>query len=493
MPISARQAAIGVAAGLAGLYAFQKLARPARAPGLHPGGAGQDGRSGGPTIVILGAGFAGAAAARTLARKLPRDGDARIVLVDQNNFLLFTPMLTEVVSGQVDVHDIISATRRLSPRVTFLQGHVDAVDVRARRVTLTAGAPEAGIPTARRTLQADQLVIAPGSVTNFHHVQGLEEHAFTIKTAADATAMHDRIISLLERAEVEPDAALRRSLLTFVVGGGGFSGVETMAALNDRVRHLARYYSNVDPGEIRTLLVHPEDRLLPELSAGLAAYARRELERRGVEVIVNMRIAGAGADYVDLQGQPRISAHTLIWTAGVTPSPVVRALDCKHGPRHGVVVDACFRVPDCPGVWAVGDCAEIPHPTSGQTYAPTAQNGMREGAQVARNIVASLRGEQPRPFVYRPIGELALVGERTGVASVYGRQFSGLLAWFMWRAIYLAKEPSVAKRVRTGVDWLLDLAGYRLLVELPVGQRATGSLAGQEEPTAGEAAGAAGR
>jgi NADH dehydrogenase len=419
-------------------------------------------------IVILGAGFAGVHVARELARLLSKEEDGRITLVDQNNFMLFTPMLTEVAGGEVDADHVVSAVRRLSPRVTFVQGRVDGIDLASKRVTLTRGDTDDAVPQERRTLEADQLVIALGSVTNFHGISGVEEHALTIKSVGDAAAIRNRALQLLEYAAAEPVVEKRRALLTFVVAGGGFSGVETMAALNDLVRGSAKNYPPIQQQDIRTVLVHPGKRLLPELSAGLAHYAQRTLGQRGVEVILNTAIAGAGPDYTELEGGQRIPTYLLIWTAGVTPSPVIGTLDVKRGHHGGVVVDACCTVPGHPGVWALGDCAEVPKPGGQATYAPTAQNATREGTQVARNIVAVLQGRKPQPFVYTPIGELALVGRRAGVASLYGMPLSGLVAWALWRGIYLAKMPLLGKRVRIGFDWLLDVLFGREIVELPL-------------------------
>src|SRR5581483_10774291 len=198
-------------------------------------------------------------------------------------------------------------------------------------------------------------------------------------------------------------------------------------------------YAPLRDTPIRTVLVQPDRRLLPELSAGLARYAQRKLEQRGVEVLLKTEITGAGPDDTVLDGQHRIRTRMLVWTAGITPSPVIGTLDCRRGQHGGVVVDACCAVAGRPGVWALGDCAEIPHPGTQKTYAPTAQNAMREGRQVARNIAAVLHGRTPRPFVYTPIGELALVGRRAGVASLYGVHLSGLVAWALWRGMYLSK------------------------------------------------------
>ena len=421
-----------------------------------------------PHIVILGGGFAGIAVARELARLLDKDGDSKITLIDEHNYQLFTPMLTEVVGSQIEASHTVSAIRNLSPRITFEQGRVDYIVVKGKRATVTMGDPAEGTPGAQRTLEADHLVIALGAVAGFHHLPGIAEHALTIKSVADATAIRNRALSLLEAALTETDEAQRRAMLTFVIGGGGFSGVETMAALNDLVRDMTARYSALHDMPIRTVLIHPGKRLLPELGGKLARYAQQQLEQRGVEVLLNTKIAGAGTDYVELEGSHRIETKLLVWTGGEKPSPVIDTVTCPRGKQGGIVVDATMAVPNHPGVWALGDCAEIPRKHGEGSYAPTAQNATREGTLVARNIVACLRGEQPKPFVYTPIGELAIVGKHHGVASIYGRNFSGRLAWAMWRMIYLAKVPLLSKRVRIALDWLLDLAFGREIVALPL-------------------------
>jgi len=422
-------------------------------------------------IVILGGGFAGAGAARELVRLCDKE-DNQITLVDQHNYQLFTPMLTEVVGGEIAPSHTISAIRRLSPRISFIQGRVDHISLDGKRVTVTTGDPDEGMLGAQRVLHADQLVIALGSVTSFHHIPGVADKALTIKSVDDAAAIHNRALALLEVASAEPDEARRRALLTFVVGGGGFSGVETMAALNDMVRDVAGRYPQLRDSPARTILIHPGERILPELGGRLARYAQRQLERRGVEVLLKTEIAGAGPEYVELEGGKRIETHLLVWAAGEKPSPLIGTLDCPRGKHGGIAVDPTMAVTGHPGVWALGDCAEIPRRGGKGSYGPTAQNAIREGTLVARNIVACMRGKQPSPFVYTPIGELAVIGKRTGVASIYGRQFSGPLAWFMWRTIYLAKMPLLRKRARVALDWTLDLLFGREIVSLPVNRSA---------------------
>lgn len=418
-------------------------------------------------VVILGGGFAGASAAHELSRLLPGDR-CEITLIDQNNSILFTPMLTEVAGGEVDPRDIVSPLRRLSPRIHFEQARIESIDLKAKTVTIKLGTSDANLPQSTRTLEADHILIALGSITNFHHIKDLSKHALTVKSLADAAEINNRVLALLERADSEPDEAARRAILTIVVAGGGFSGVETMAAVNDFIRGAARNYPNVNEREIRTVLVHPGKRLLAEIGESLAHYAQEKLEGRGVQVILEKEIAGADAGAVQIKDGDAIPCHTLIWTAGVSPNPLVEKIDCEKGKHHGIVVDSACRVKGRPGVWAVGDCAEVPKPGVGSdTYAPTAQNATREGAQAARNMVADMMGREPRPFVYCPAGEMALVGRHSGVASVYGLRFSGIVAWFAWRAVYLAKMPGAAKRARILLDWLMDIVLGRDICELP--------------------------
>jgi NADH:ubiquinone reductase (H+-translocating) len=447
-------------------------------------------------VVILGAGFAGVAVATELAALLretegtAQDGQERcgIVLIDLNNFSLFTPMLTEVVGGEVDPADIVAEVRSFSPRITFVQGRVDKIDPQTKSVMVSVGDETSDIPQMQRTLHADHLVIALGSITNFHHISGLEQHSLTIKTVEEAEAIRNRALMLFERADEEPDPHARRRLLTFVVGGGGFSGVETMGALNDLVRTLVHRtgsghrhrYPGIDPADVRMVLVQPGPELLPEISPRLAAYARTKLEERGVEVVLNTRVTGAGVDYVEVEDMHthhtrRIEAQTLVWAGGVKPSPVIGTAGLEIGHRHGVKVDACCAVPGHSAVWALGDCAEVPQSGGEKIYAPSAQNATSQGKQVARNIVAVMRDQQPQPFVYHPLGELAIVGKRSGVASLYGMHFSGWLAWTMWRAIYLAKLPRRSKQVRVGLDWLLDAMFGRDFAALP-GAMSPGTL-----------------
>ena len=409
----------------------------------------------GRTLVVVGAGFAGVAVASELARLLPDPANGDIVLIDEDDFLLFTPMLTEVAGDEVDARHIIHPVKHLSKRIRFIRGIVTGIDLAAKTVDVRTGGK--GTDLAPERVHADQIVIALGSTTNFHDIPGLADTALPVKKLEDASAIFDRIVGCLERASTEEDPERRTELLTFVVAGGGYAGVETMAAVNDLVRDRIRGYPNIANENVRTILINPGNRLLTEITADLAAYAESKLKERGVEIKMKTKVSGATTTCVAIEGEERIPARTLIWAAGEKPNPLVERLSCEKGTHGRIKVSARCEIPGHHGIWALGDCAEIPHANGLGSYAPTAQNATREGKLVARNMVAALRGLKAEPFDYTPVGELALVGKHSGVARVYGHNFSGRLAWAMWRAIYLAKMPGTGQKVRILSDWVLDL------------------------------------
>lgn len=397
----------------------------------------------------------------------PREEDAEITLCDQNNFLLFTPMLIEVLGGQVDMLHIVSPIRQLSRRITFVQGRVRNIDLAFRKVELAIGGTGLGDPSSVRLLEADHIVIALGSVPNYYGIPGLQENSLSMKTLCDAVGIRNRTLALLERANSEPDPQVRKKLLTFLVGGGGFSGVETAAGLHDLVHYATAYYPNVRLEEHKIFLVEAAGNLLPELGPGVAEYALRKLRSYGIEVLLNTQISEAGPDRVRMAGGRTIAANTVVWTGGVSPVSVVTRQPCNCGTHGGVLTEATCAVPGYPGVWAAGDCAEIPQPSSKGFYPPTAQNAVREGKLVAENIYFSHRGLPPRPFVFKSWGELAVLGRRTGVANIRGLCVSGFPAWFLWRTVYLAKLPRLAQRVRVAFDWTLDLIFGRDIIRMP--------------------------
>lgn len=405
----------------------------------------------GKRIVILGAGFAGVEAARELARLLPDESNGEIVLVSRNDYLLFTPMLTEAVGGGIQPHHIIVPLQSYShfKRVKRIISEVKGIDLRTRTVSLEGAETE--------KITADHLIVCLGSSANYHHVPGAEQNAVTMKTLEDAEGVRQSALSLIKAATQEQDKEQRKAMLTFFVAGGGYTGVETIAALNELVRETIVRYTDLNESEVQMTIAEPAGRLMGEVSPDLAAYSQKQLERDGIRVLLKTGVKSAQNGVVELSNGEKIQTRTFIWTAGVEPNTLTMQLDAPKGHSKGLQVNNCFVLEKYTGVWAVGDNADVPKPDGQGSYGGTAQNALREGKLVARNVVRSLKGEPLQSFTYTPIGQLALVGKGRGVALVYGFKFSGLIAWAMWRAVYLAKMPSMKQRIRVLMDWCMDL------------------------------------
>ncbi len=408
--------------------------------------------SGRPTrVLIVGGGFGGVYTAMTLERLLKKDPGVEVGLISKENYLVFQPLLPEVISGSIGILDTISPIRRLCPNTNLYCREVESIDPKNKIVTASSGFR----PRPYR-LECDHLVLALGSITSFAGQQGLREHALPFKYLGDGLVLRNHIIHALEEADIETDHQMRRALLTFVVAGGGFSGVEAVAELNDFVRKAAHSFRRIDPREIRTILLHAGPLILPELPDDLARFAQRLLERRGVDIRYNTRLAGATGESALLEGGERIPTRTLVSTVPAAPNPLVSALPCRKE-RGRIVVDAFLEVPEYPGVWAVGDCAWVLDGGTGQPCPPTAQHAIRQAACVARNLVATLRGEPRRAFAFQGLGKLAALGHHSAVAEVFGVKLSGFVAWLLWRMVYLMKMPGFDRKVRVATDWLLDL------------------------------------
>ena len=401
-------------------------------------------------IVIAGGGFAGLYAAKQFERTLARRPDIEVTLISHENFILFTPMLHEVAAGDLLPGDIVNPLRRILRRVHVVVAEVEAIDLTTRSVRCRNA-----LQDVERTFEFDHLLLALGAETNFFDTPGVRDWAVTMKNLADAALLRNRMVALLEEASLHNDEATQRELLTFVTAGGGFSGAETTGAVNDFLRETARFYPAVKPEMIRTILVHGGEYLLPELGEELGRYAERKLKKRGVAVMTGALVKSYDGSVVQVNDGTSISAATLIWTAGAKPSPVVESLACPKE-RGRILVDDCLAVAGIPGLWAAGDCAAVPDGT-GKFYPPTAQHGMREAVVAAENIAHAIAGEPLKAFRYKTVGMLASLGHHTGVAKFFGMKFSGFVAWWMWRSVYLAKLPRLAKKLRVAVDWTLDL------------------------------------
>jgi NADH dehydrogenase len=427
-------------------------------------------------ILILGGGFAGAYTALHLEKRLAEVPDAEIILASKENFVLFTPMLHEVAGGDVAVTDVVQPLRKMLRHTRVLIVDVESIDLTEKRVRILQ--PDLGQVFE---LGYDHLVLALGAVPNFYRTPGIEEHALTMKTLGDAILLRNRLIEALDVADSHPDENERKAMLTVVVAGAGFAGVETAGAVNDLLRSAIKFYPNLRENMLRVVLVHPGEVVLPELSENLGRYTEKQLGRRGVEIHLKTKVTGYDGIELALNDGMRITTRLVIWTAGTTPSPLLSSLPCATE-RGKVVTDSYLQVPNWPGVWALGDCAAVPDPANpGKFSPPTAQHAIRQAAVLADNIVAEMRGRPLQSFQFKTLGMLAAIGRRAGVAEILGVRFSGIFAWWLWRAIYLSKLPGLQNKVRVALDWTLDLVFSKDIVQLPTLRSPTMSKA--EEPS----------
>jgi len=418
-----------------------------------------------PQVVILGGGFAGVYTALALEKALGSRNDYEIVLVNRENYFVFQPMLPEVISGTIGLTDVVSPLRRLLRRTDIHIRDVESVDLEGKSVTTSPGfKPHA------HTLPFDHLVFAMGTVTDFRGLPGLPEHAMPFKNLGDALALRNHVIRALEEASIERhDLELRAQLLTFVVAGGGFSGVEVAAELNDFVRSVARSYPRIDPAEIRVILLHAQDRILPEMDTSLALFAQEILRGRGVDIRLEARLASATGSAAVLAGGERIPTRTLVSTVPASPHPLIEKLALPKAGNGRLLTNPQLQVEGTSNLWAIGDCARIANP-DGKVVPPTAQHATRQAEVAAHNILAALRGERrPRVFNFGGLGKMGSLGHHSAVAEILGVKLSGFLAWWVWRTIYLMKMPGWGRRLKVASSWTLDLFLPPEIVELRFG------------------------
>ncbi|MFA5834579.1 MAG: FAD-dependent oxidoreductase [Bacteroidota bacterium] len=416
-------------------------------------------------IVILGGGFAGVYTAMELERINSSANEIEVILVNKENYFVFQPMLPEIISGSIGILDTVSPLRRLLPKTTIYVRDVEMVDIANKTVTLSHGFRPRPL-----VISFDHLVIAVGNVTDFRGLTGLKEHALPFKNLADAIHLRNHVIHLLEEAAIEEDQDLERQLLTFVIAGGGFSGVEVAAELNDFVRKAARHYHGVDEMNIRVILLHSGKRILDkEMSEGLSLYAQKILQQRGVEIKFNSRLQSASPDSAILNSGERIPTKTLVSTVPSSPNPIVDLIDLPKE-KGKIKVTTALQVEGTTNIWAIGDCALIPTVDRSGSCPPTAQYASREGTLTAQNIIASIRGEVLKPFTFRGLGKMGALGHRNAVAEIFaGIKLSGFLAWFLWRTVYLFKLPGLERKIKVGIAWALDLLIPTEFVQLKLG------------------------
>jgi NADH dehydrogenase len=423
-------------------------------------------------IVILGSGFAGIEVVKRLQKKFRNNKDIDITLVSRDNFLLFTPMLPEVSTGMIETRHIVTPVRSFINKTRFYEAGVESIDLNNKRIVIIHPIGRQFQPIAwdKHTLECDYLVIALGSETNFFGMDDVKKNSFTMKSVEDAIILRNHILSILEQASIERDNKdLRKSLLTFVVVGGGFNGVETVGALNDFIRETIREsYKDIYMTDVRIMLVDSEDRILEQVDEDLGKWALLKLKANGVEFIMNTQVKGATPTTAKLDNGNVIQTHTIVWSTGVTPSKLIANLPCEHDKGHRIISNSYLEVAGYPGVYALGDCASITDPNTGKPYPPTAQHAIRQGKVAAKNIISTIKGKEvgggesdrkrkKKKFVYKTKGMMAEIGKRTGVATLFGFKIHGFVAWWLWRTFYLANLPTNQKKLKVMLDWFMDL------------------------------------
>ena len=404
-------------------------------------------------VLVIGGGFGGVFAAKALERQ--GRGKLEVELVNANNYFVFQPLLPEVAAASIHSADAVVPIRQLLRRLQVRQAEVMGIDFTKKTVTVVQGARRVPVELAY-----DDLVIALGTGVDLKRFPGMAEHALTMKDLADAHRLRTHVIGCLEAADVTGEPEVKRQLLTFVVVGAGFSGVETVAETRELVRRALRYYPNIRPDEVHFYLIEYANRILPTFPAELAEYATRRMTMNGIEVITGIGTKSATGTAVELTDGREIPTSTIVATIGNGPHSLVEALGLDlHWGR--IKTDRFMRVPGFDGVWALGDAALIPlveEPGEDpEHYAPqTAQFAVREGRQIANNIVAKIGGKDLKPFAYTSKGSLASLGMSKAVADIYGIKLSGTLAWLLWRGFYLSFLPGFAAKLRVGVTWLLN-------------------------------------
>ncbi len=394
------------------------------------------------SLVIIGGGFAGTTLAKKLDRSLPAGW--MVTLISRENFITYNPLLPEVVGASLLPGHVVAPHRLIVRRGRVCMATVSEIDIAAREVRYL-GEGSGVIPF-------DQLVIACGVDANLALVPGMADYALPLKTLGDALFLRNRVVSRLEQASMQPDPEARRWLTTFLIVGGGFSGVEVAGEIRDFLDGSMRYYPMLKPADCRVILLHSGERLLPEISNQLGSFAGDRMMRDGIEIHLKTRAARVDDRCVTLASGESILAGTVICTIGTAPNQLLTSLACPTE-KGRIRTDPDMSVPGYPGVWSIGDCAAVPNVVDGHTCPPTAQFADRQARQLAKNILMSLAGRPTRPFRYRPVGQLCSVGHNKAVVELFGMKISGFVAWLLWRGVYLLKIPTLARKARLFLEW----------------------------------------
>ena len=415
-------------------------------------------------IVILGGGFAGVECARQLESEFGDNPEIELVMVSEDNFLLFTPMLPQVASGMIETRHIVLPIRTICQKTKFYEGRVKNVDPYGKLVTLWGTGDKRSI-----SIHYDYLVIALGSETNFFGMADVEKNAYTMKTLNDAVVLRNRVIDMLEQAENETNPILRKSFLNFVVAGGGFAGIETAGELMDLLLDARKHYPTIHKEDLKVIVIEALPMILPGFNEKLAEFAKEKMKERGIDIKLKTAITSFDGNEVttkSLDQNPKdpidesmidaIRTKTLIWTAGVTPVNTIKRSMFKTD-KGKVIIDDYSEAQGFEGVFAIGDCALFLNPETKRPYPPTAQIAEAQAKIAAKNLKAIIKNSEKEKFEYHSKGQMAIIGKRSGIATFLGMNISGFWAWLIWRNIYLSKIPTLDKQIRVFLDWTIDL------------------------------------
>ena len=431
-------------------------------------------------IVILGSGFAAVECAKKLENEFGNDPEIELVMIGEDNFLLFTPMLPQVASGMIETRHIVFPIRTICKKTKFYEGRIKNVDPYGKLVTLWGTGDKRSI-----SIHYDFLIVALGSETNFFGMADVEKNAYTMKTLNDAVMLRNRIIDMLEQAENETNPILRKSFLNFVVVGGGFAGIETAGELMDLLLDVRKYYPSIHKDDLKVIVLEAMGEILPGFNKKLAEFAKQKLKERGIDIQLKKAVTSFDGnevtiktldetpkDSIDQSEINSIITKTLIWTAGITPVNTIKRSMFKTE-KGKIVINDFLEVEKFPGVFAIGDCALFVDPITNRPFPPTAQIAEAQAKMAAKNLISLIKNSEKEKFVYHSKGQLAIIGKRTGIATFLGVNISGFLAWLIWRNVYLSKIPTFDKKTRVFLDWMIDLFFDRDVSRLKLMKRET--------------------
>jgi NADH dehydrogenase len=430
--------------------------------------------------VILGGGFAGVECARQLESKFGNDSEIEIVMVSEDNFLLFTPMLPQVASGMLETRHIVLPIRTICKKTKFYEGRIKNIDPWGKLVTLWGTGEKRGI-----SIHYDFLIIALGSETNFFGMADVEKNAYTMKTLNDAVMLRNRVIDMLEQAENETNPILRKSFLNFVVVGGGFAGIETAGELMDLLLDARKHYPTIHKEDLKVIVLEALGMILPGFNKKLADFAKDKMIERGIDIRLKTAVTSFDGNEVTIKSLDEnqknpideskidsIITKTLIWTAGVTPVNTIKRSMFKTD-KGKVIVNDYLEVSEFPGVFAIGDCALHIDPLTQRPIPPTAQVAEAQAKIAAKNLIALIKNSEKEKFVYHSKGQMAIIGKRSGIATFLGMNISGFWAWLIWRNVYLSKITTFEKKIRIFLDWTIDMFFDRDVSRLKLMKRET--------------------